>query len=292
MRFAFIHAMVTEKAPFSIAKLCRVHEVTRQGYYQYVASLTSPRIEADAKLLEQVREIHDASWNHSYGSPRITKELHNRGVRVSKRRVERVMRGAGIVGVSKKRHTTTTRANPSHPVEDNVLNRDFTATRPDQRWVTDITYISTDEGWAYLAAILDLYSRRVVGWALSSSLSTDLPLAALQAALVLRKPDSGLLHHSDRGCQYTSAEYRGELARHGIVVSMSRRGNCWDNAVAESFFSTLKSEALRGKRWTSRLELRATLFEYLETFYNRRRLHSALGYRAPAAVEAEYKAAA
>lgn len=292
MRFAFIHAMVTQKAPFSIAKMCRIHAVTRQGYYRYVASLAAPRIASDAELLVRIREIHAASWNGSYGSPRIVQELRRQGVPASKRRVERIMRGAGIVGAKKRLHAVTTRSNPAHPVEDNVLDRDFTATRPDQRWVTDITYITTDEGWAYLASILDLYSRRVVGWALSASLSTDLPIAALQNALEARRPDSELLHHSDRGCQYTSTEYREALANEGILVSMSRRGNCWDNAVAESFFSTLKSEALLGKRWTTRLELRATLFEYLETFYNRRRLHSTLGYRTPAEVEAEYKDAA
>jgi putative transposase len=292
MRFAFIHAMVTKKASFSIARLCRVFAVTRQGYYRYVASLESPRIRSDAELLIQIRQIHDRSWNRSYGSPRIHKQLRRQNVHVSKRRVERIMRGAGIVGAKKRAHPMTTRPNPAHPVEDNVLDRDFTATRPNQRWVTDITYIWTDEGWAYLAAILDLYSRRIVGWALSASLSTELPLAALRNALMLRKPESELLHHSDRGCQYTSAEYRAELAQVGITVSMSRRGNCWDNAVAESFFSTLKSEALLGKRWATRLELRAALFEYLEAFYNRSRLHSAIGYRTPAEAEAEYLAAA
>ena len=292
MRFAFIHAMVMKKASFSIANMCRVFEVTRQGYYRYVASLDSPRVRSDVELLAKIRAIHEDSRDGTYGSPRVHRQLRRQKVRVSKRRVERIMRGAGIVGAKKRLHTTTTRSNPAHPVEDNILNRDFTATRPDQRWVTDITYIWTDEGWAYLAAILDLYSRRVVGWALSASLSTELPLAALRNALMVRKPDSGLLHHSDRGCQYTSAEYRAELARAGIVASMSRRGNCWDNAVAESFFSTLKSEALLGKRWRTRIELRAELFEYLESFYNNRRLHSSLDYRTPAEVEAEYQAAA
>ena len=292
MRFAFIHAMVTKKASFPIAKMCRVFEVTRQGYYRYVASLTSSRIERDAELLEAIRAIHASSHNGSYGSPRVLEALRGKNIHVGKSRVERVMRGAGIVGAKKRLHPTTTRANPAHPVEGNLLNRDFTATRPDQRWVTDITYIWTDEGWAYLAAILDLYSRRVVGWALSASLSTELPLAALRNALMVRKPESELLHHSDRGCQYTSAEYRAELAKAGITVSMSRRGNCWDNAVAESFFSSLKSEALLGKRWATRVELRAELFEYLESFYNRRRLHSSLGYRTPAEVEAAYRAAA
>lgn len=291
MKFAFIHAMTAEKAPFPIARVCRVFGVTRQGYYRYLRSLGSPRIAQDAALRERIAAIHAESGGR-YGSPKIRVELQRRGERVSKRRVERIMRGAGIVGVQRRRHRTTTRANSAHPVEPNVLARDFTASRPDQRWVTDITYIWTDEGWAYLAAILDLYSRAIVGWALSASLSTDLPLAALNMALLRRTPGRELLHHSDRGCQYTSAAYRDELAARGITVSMSRRGNCWDNAVAESFFATLKCELVYTKRWSSRAELRASLFEYLETFYNRRRLHSALGYRAPAEVEAAYKLAA
>jgi len=271
--------------------MCRVFAVSRQGYYRYVRELQGPRVLAEAKLRETVTELHQQSGG-TYGSPRIHQALRRQGERVSKRRVERVMRGAGLVGASRRRHRTTTRSNPAHPVEANILARDFTASAPDQRWVTDITYIWTDEGWCYLAAILDLHSRGVVGWQLSASLSTELVLDALDNAVLRRSPGTGLLHHSDRGCQYTSAQYRDALAQRGIVVSMSRRGNCWDNAVAESFFATLKTELVYRRRWPSRLELRASLFEYIETFYNRRRLHSALGYRTPAEVEAEYAAAA
>jgi transposase InsO family protein len=291
MMFAFVHRMVAEKAPFSIAAQCRLLGVTRQGYYAYVDSLASPRLAQEAALCARITTIH-ADSRQAYGSPRVRRELRNEGVFVSKRRVERIMRGAGIVAVARRRHKSTTVADPTHTVTDNVLARDFTATRPDQRWVTDITYVWTDEGWCYLAAILDLYSRRVVGWALSASLSTELPLAALRVATEQRAPLPGLLHHSDRGCQYTSVDYRHALAERGFRVSMSRRGNCWDNAVAESFFATLKTELIHRQRWTSRLELRAALFDYIETFYNRRRLHSALGYRAPAAVEDEHKRAA
>ncbi len=292
MRFAFIHAMVAEKAPFSIAPMCRVLEVTRQGYYAYVRSLDTPRLADEIALRERIAKIH-ATSRGSYGSPRIVQQLRRDGVRVGKRRVERAMRAAGIVGTRRGRHRTTTRANPAHPVEPNVLDRDFTARRPDERWVTDITYIWTDEGWCYLAAILDLYSRSIVGWQLSSSLSTELPLDALSKALMRRRPGIGrLLHHSDRGCQYTSEEYRLALAEQGITVSMSRRGNCWDNAVAESFFATLKTELVYQRRWNTRLELRNALFDYIETFYNRRRLHSSLDYRTPAEVEQEYRSAA
>ena len=291
MRFATIHAMVVEKASFPVSRMCRIFRVTRQGYYSYVRSLRSPRIAREAELRDRIAKIH-ADSKGRYGSPKVHRELRNLGTRISKRRVERIMRGTGLVGTQRRRHKTTTRSNPAHPVEPNVLDRNFTAARPDQRWVTDITYIWTDEGWAYLAAILDLYSRRVVGWALSASLSTDLPLAALNNALLQRAPRDRLLHHSDRGCQYTSSSYREALARRGITVSMSRRGNCWDNAVAESFFANLKCELVHPRRWSTRTELRASLFEYIEAFYNRRRLHSALDYRTPAAVEAEYEAAA
>jgi putative transposase len=291
MRFAFIHAMVAEKAPFGIAPMCRVLEVTRQGYYAYRRMLDGPRLAEEVALQERVARIH-AESRGIYGSPRIVEQLRREGFPASKRRVERAMRAAGIVGARRARHKTTTRSNPAHPVASNLLDRDFTASRPDERWVTDITYIWTDEGWCYLAAILDLFSRSVVGWQLASSLSTELPLDALSRALLRRRPDAQLLHHSDRGCQYTSADYRRELAANGITVSMSRRGNCWDNAVAESFFATLKTELVYRRRWSTRLELRNALFEYIESFYNRRRLHSALDYRTPAEVESDYRKAA
>ncbi len=183
----------------------------------------------------------------------------------------------------------TTAADPSHVPAKNILDRDFTASKPDERWVTDITYVWTEEGWCYLAAILDLFSRRVVGWALDATLSTSLPLAALDMALQRRGPTAGLLHHSDRGCQYTSSDYRAALASVGAVASMSRKGNCWDNAVAESFFATLKTELVHRKRWATRIELRAAVFEYIESFYNRRRLHSTLGYKTPAQFEMEHR---
>jgi transposase InsO family protein len=169
-----------------------------------------------------------------------------------------------------------------------VLDRNFGASRPNQRWVTDITYVWTAEGWCYLAAILDLFSRSVVGWALDATLSTSLPLEALNRAVRRRRPAAGLMHHSDRGCQYTSAEYRGALAELGITVSMSRKGNCWDNAVAESFFATLKTELVYGRVWQSREELRRAVFEYIEVFYNRQRLHSAIDYRTPAQAESDF----
>lgn len=288
MKFAFIHA---EKACFSVTALCRVLGVSRQGYYAYAKRPPSDREVSDAELQNDVRRLFDESGGR-YGSPRIYRALRNEDVPVSKRRVERAMRSQGLCASRGRRFVATTKPDPAHPVERNVLARDFQATKPNERWVTDITYIWTAEGWCYLAAILDLFSRSVVGWAVSASLSTDLPLAALDMAVKRRRPGPGLLHHSDRGCQYTSSEYRAELARLGITVSMSRKGNCWDNAVAESFFATLKKELVHGRAWPTRLAVREAVFEYIEAFYNRRRLHSALDYRTPAQVEDLYAAQA
>ena len=287
MKFAFIHV---EKAFFSVAALCRMLGVSRQGYYAYASRPPSPRIARDAELQQQVRTAFVQSGNR-YGSPRVLHQLHREGHQASKRGVERAMRAMGLSARKPRRwRVSTTQSDASHPVVANVLNRDFTATRPNERWVTDITYVWTDEGWCYLAAIVDLFSRAVVGWSLSASLATELPMAALRMAVQRRRPEAGLLHHSDRGCQYTSYEYRTALARYGVTVSMSRRGNCWDNAVSESFFATLKNELVHSRCWASRLELRAAVFEYIEVFYNRQRLHSSLAYKTPSEVEDHYAA--
>lgn len=288
MKFAFIDV---EKAYFSVSALCRVLGVSRQGYYAHAKRPPSARLVRDAELQERVRKAFSES-DGRYGSPRILRALRRGGVSASKRRVERAMRGQGLYARRGRRFIATTKPNAAHPVERNVLARDFQAKRPNERWVTDITYIWTHEGWCYLAAIVDLFSRAIVGWSLSTSLSTDLPLAALDMAIKRRRPGAGLLHHSDRGCQYTSAEYRAALAELGITVSMSRKGNCWDNAVAESFFATLKKELVHTRPWPTRLALRTALFEYVEVFYNRRRLHSALDYQTPAEVENLYAAQA
>lgn len=288
MKFSFIHA---QRECFSVSALCRVLEVTRAGYYAYVARLDCERLQCEAALQEHVLRAFDQSGGR-YGSPRILRQLRREGHAVSKRRVERAMRSQGLYARPPRRWRVTTRSNPADAAAPNTLDRDFTASRPNERWVTDITYVWTAEGWCYLAAILDLFSRRVVGWAISPSITTELPLKALQMALLRRRPEAGLLHHSDRGCQYTSYEYRTELARHGIDVSMSRRGNCWDNAVAESFFATLKNELVHRRTWRNRLDLQAAVFEYIETFYNCRRLHSSLGYITPTEAENLYAAQA
>jgi transposase InsO family protein len=287
MRFAFIHA---EKANFPVSALCRNLRVTRQGYYAFANRSPSSREDSDRALLKQVGKVH-AESERRYGSPRILRELRRGGVRVGKRRIERAMRSLGLCARPRRRYRVTTTANPRHAVEPNLLDRKFTAERPNQRWVTDISYVWTDEGWCYLAVVIDLFSRAVVGWSLDATLSTKLPLAALDMALRRRRTTTDLLHHSDRGCQYTSSEYRAQLAKQGLSVSMSRRGNCWDNAVAESFFSTIKAELIHRRHWAGRLELRSAVFEYIEVFYNRRRLHSSMGYRPPAEVENEYTAA-
>ncbi len=287
MKFAFIEA---EKARFPIATLCRVLGVSRQGFYAYRQRPVPLRVKQDEALRARLRQLHQESRG-TYGSPRMLAQLQREGFRVSKRRVERAMRSLGINVRPKRYVRRTTQADPRHTPAPNVLARDFTASRPNERWVTDISYVWTAEGWCYVAVILDLFSRAVVGWSLDANLSTRLALSALHMAIGRRRPADSLLHHSDRGCQYTSAEYRAVLEDMGVSVSMSRKGNCWDNAVAESFFATLKNELVYRRQWSGRNELRSELFEYLEVFYNRKRLHSTLAYRTPAQVDEEYSAA-
>lgn len=287
MRFAFIHA---EKAFFAVSTLCRVLGVTRQGYYAWAKRPESARSQSDRELAEQVRAVHDESRG-TYGSPRVQAALRRQGLRVGKGRIERSMRQLGLHGRRPRRFRTTTVRDGDHPVAPNTLDREFRAARPNAAWVTDITYVRTTQGFSYLAVIIDLFSRAVVGWAVDTDMSTAFVLRALRMALLHRDPPEGLLHHSDRGCQYTSRAYREALAEAGIGASMSRKGNCWDNAVAESFFSTIKAELLDGTPWTSNAQLRAALFDYIEVFYNRQRLHSTLGYISPAEAETRHDAA-
>jgi transposase InsO family protein len=284
MKFAFIHA---EKASFPVAALCRLFGVSRQGYYTYAARPKAEHRAREIALRQELKALHVQSRG-TYGSPRMLAALRAKGLRIGKRRVERTMRSLGLNVHPARRFRRTTWADPAHRVEPNVLDRRFCASRPNERWVTDISYVWTAEGWCYLAAIIDLFSRTVVGWALSTSLATDLPLEALRMAIQRRRPHEQLLHHSDRGCQYTSDDYRVALRDLGIEVSMSRKGNCWDNAVAESFFSTLKKELIYPRHWASRMELRAAVFEYIEVFYNRQRIHSTLDYKTPAQFEIDH----
>jgi len=281
VRFAFI---ATEKAAFPIRLLCRTLHVSRAGFYAWQARPPAGRVQADERLAVEIAAIH-AESRQRYGSPRIHAELRDRGCRTGRKRVARLMRVHGLAGRRRRRFRVTTQSRHPFPVAPNVLARQFARAAPDQAWVTDITYIPTGEGWLYLAVILDLCSRFAVGWALSERITDGLTLDALEMALGRRRPPSGLLHHSDRGSQYASGGYQRVLAQHGIVCSMSRRGNCWDNAVAESFFATLKVELVHDAAWLTRAAARRDLFEYLEPFYNGRRRHSALGYLSPRAFE-------
>ncbi len=270
MKFAFIDA---EKATFPVCRLCRVLGVSRSGYYSWKQKEDSSREREDAVLSVKILSIHRKSRG-TYGSPRVLKELkEDHGAHVGKKRVERLMRESGLQGRLKRAFKRTTDSNHSHAVSPNLLERNFSATGPNQVWVTDVKAIRTQGGWLFLAAILDLFSRRLVGWSTSESNDTDLALAALKIATTGRKVTKGLLHHSDRGSPYASGRYRRELARHGMIQSMSRRGDCWDNAVAESFFSTLEWEHLGRQSLKSADATRQELAEYLE-FYNHQRRHS------------------
>jgi transposase InsO family protein len=267
--------------------LCRTLSVSSAGFYAWCRRGLSLRARHDAALTVAIRASHAASGK-TYGSPRIHSDLQAENHRVSRKRVARLMRAEGIEGQRKRRFRVTTDSRHSHPVAANRLQRDFTASAPDTVWATDITYIWTREGWMYLAVILDLFSRRVVGWAMDSCIDRTLAIDALSMALTTRRPKPGLLHHSDRGVQYASDDYQRQLRNHDIVCSMSRKGDCWDNAVAESFFSTLKAELVYRTDFVTRSQARTSIFEYIEAFYNGRRRHSFLGYVSPV----EYEAAA
>ena len=281
MKFAFIAA---EKATFPVRVLCRTLEVSRAGFYAWQTRAPAPRTQADQRLGVEIQAIH-AESRQRYGSPRVHAELRHRGQRPSRKRVARLMRQHGLCARRRRRFRITTDSQHKHPVAPNVLARRFAVAAPDTAWVTDITYLWTEEGWLYLAVILDLFSRAVVGWALSAQITRHLTLRALTMALGRRRPPQGLLHHSDRGSQYASEHYQRTLTTQGIECSMSRRGDCWDNAVIESFFATLKLELIHRRSFPSRDAARLAIFEYIEVFYNRQRRHSYLGYESPAEFE-------
>lgn len=288
MKFAFIEA---EKAHFPIQVLCTVLGVSRSGLYAWRKRPPSPRLKADEQLLAEVRSAHQRS-RRAYGSPRIHRELRASGWRVGKARIERLMREEGIRGAQKRRFRKTTDSHHDQPVAPNLLARQFTASQPNTHWVTDVTYLWTLEGWLYLAVMLDLFSRRVVSWAVSESNDTELAKAALSKALTQRKPERGLLHHSDRGSPYASAAYREQEAQHGVVVSMSRSGDCWDNAVSESFFATLRAELVDHEVYATHAAAKASVGDYIDNFYNLTRRHSTLGYLSPIEFELKMQTAA
>jgi putative transposase len=287
-RFRFIAA---EKVSYSVVRLCGVLEVSTSGFYAWARRQPSQRSHHDAALTEHIRSVY-AKSHCTYGAPRIHAELRANGTRVSKKRVARLMRIAGLAGRCPKRfrRTTIPAVTPAAQPPD-LVRRDFKPRAPNRLWISDITYVRTWEGWLYLAVILDAFSRRVVGWALADHLRTELATDALQMALTSRRPAPGLIHHSDRGGQYLSAAYIGMLASYGVRSSVGRPGTCWDNAAAESFFATLKTELIHRAIWPTRRHARTAIFNYVEGFYNRLRRHSTLHYRSPADFEADYYSA-
>jgi putative transposase len=280
-----------EVAGHSVKNACRLLEISRAAYYQRRKDVPCARDVSDAELLEKITVIHTES-RRTYGSPRVHQSLRRQGVACGKRRVRRLMRLAGLEGRCLKRWRKTTVADPEAEKALDLIQRAFgPGAEIDRRYVGDITYISTWEGWAYLATVIDLSSRRVVGWALADNMRTELVSDALTMALQHRRPEEGVIFHSDRGCQYTSADY-GELARrNGVVLSIGRKGQCWDNAVAESFFATIKRELISTRSWPTRRGLRRAIFDYVEGWYNVRRLHSSLNYCSPAEWEAIHRKA-
>ena len=281
MRFAFI---ASEKACFPVALMCRILAVSRAGFYAWRRRPVAARTRQDQVLTVAVAAIY--AENHGrYGSPRVQMELRDRGQRTGRKRIARLMRMQGLRARPKRRYRTTTDSRHGLPVSPNLLARRFAVAQPNTAWVTDMTYLWTAQGWLYLAVIIDLFSRRVVGWSMSERIDRKLALDALRMALAQRRPQAGLIHHSDRGSQYASGDYQQLLAKHGLRGSMSRRGDCWDNAVAESFFASLKLELVYQVQWRTRAEVRTAIFEYIELFYNRRRRHSSLAYLSPVEFE-------
>ena len=264
----------------SVEKMARVLEVSRSGYYKWLIRPESSRQQENEELIGRIREIQEDS-RYRYGSPRVTEALHQRGYQVGHNRIARLMRGNGLGRRPQKRFRSTTNSKHEFPVAENLLNREFTVAQANQVWASDITFIATAEGWLYLCVVIDLYSRKVVGWAMSTRMTTNLVLAAFMMAIMRRRPPEGLLFHSDRGSQYCSYAFRARMKRYGMVQSMSRKGDCWDNAPVESFFKTLKSELTGYRAFNDRKQARRAIFEYIEVFYNRQRLHSTLGYLTP-----------
>jgi putative transposase len=278
VKYAWIAA---HRKEFDLTEMCRVLAVSISGYRAWKDGGTPERKRlTDEQMLALIRAIH-AELKGAYGSPRITKELRGRGFPASKERVERLMRENSIRARHKRRYKATTDSKHGLPVAPNLLDRNFTPEAPNKVWTADLTYIWTDEGWLYLAVVLDLFNREVVGWSLKPRMTADIVIDALTMAWFRRKPAPGLLHHSDRGSQYASQAFQERLKEYGMVCSMSRKGNCWDNAPTESFFNSLKNERVHGTRYETRADAIADVFDYIEPFYNRRRRHSTLGYASP-----------
>ena len=279
MKYAWID---TQRKYFPLPMMCTTLAVSISGYRAWKRGGTPERTRlTDAQLLMLLRNVH-AQYKAAYGSPRMVRELRERGYRVSKTRVERLMREHDVRARHKRRFKATTDSKHALPVADNVLARDFAPAAPNRVWTADLTYVWTDEGWLYLAVVLDLFNREIVGWSIKPRMTADIVVDALTMAWFRRKPAPGLIHHSDRGSQYASGVFQDRLAEYGMTCSMSRKGNCWDNAPTESFFNSLKNERVHGVRYATREAAIADLFDYIEVFYNRSRKHSTLGYVSPA----------
>lgn len=282
MSYQFIHDHRTE---FNLDVMLRMLEVSKSGFYDWQGRPQSTRDKADQELVKTIEEIHSSSKGR-YGAPRVHAELRARGMRGSKKRVARLMRTRGLRGKTRRKFKCTTDSKHKFPIAENRLGRDFAASKPDQKWLADITYLPTLEGFMYLAVVLDVFSRKIVGWSIHDSLETKIVLDALEMARAARRPGAGLLHHSDRGSQYASHDFQAALQRLAAVSSMSRKGDCWDNAMCESFFATLKNELDLEGSMRSKVVTRGLVFEYINVFYNRQRRHSSLGYVSPDQFEA------
>jgi putative transposase len=287
MRYQF---MYDHRGIHLVRRMCRVLGVSASGYYAWLNRPESNRARENRRLVVEIKAIHKENRG-VYGSPRIHAELMDRKTHVSENRVARLMRENGIAAKQKKKYKATTDSNHTLPVAPNILERDFEASGPNQKWLADISYIPTREGWLYLAAVLDLYSKLIVGWSMSSRMTKNLVLDALKMAVDRRRPGPGLIHHSDQGRQYASKAYRKKLKSHRMICSMSRKANCWDNAPMESWFHSLKTELVTHKNYLTRMQAKADIFEYIEIFYNRSRKHSALGYMNPEQYEILNRAA-
>jgi len=285
MKYRFIEK---HQNKYSTGRICELLGVSRSGYYAWKKRKPSQRDQINQALIDHIRRIHKMS-RKAYGSPRVYAQLKKQGYTCNQKTVARLMRQEGLKGQRKYRKVITTNSNHNFPIASNVLNREFTADGPNQKWVADITYVPTEEGWLYVAGVLDLFSRKIVGWDMSSQIDATLVERALRMALYQRRPGKGLLHHSDRGVQYASHQIRDILAANQIQVSMSNKGNCYDNAVMESFFGTLKNEWVHHQKYKTRSQARTDIFSYIEAYYNTVRLHSTLGYLSPSEFEAQYQ---
>lgn len=278
MKYAWIDV---QRKAHKLDEMCRVLDVSESGYRAWKRGGKPYRKRlTDTQMLALIQSIH-AEFKGAYGSPRMVRELRARGFPASKARVERLMQENGIKAKHKRRFKVTTDSKHTLPIAPNLLERDFTPTAPNQVWTSDITYLWTDEGWLYLAITMDLFNREVVGWSLKPRMTADIVTDALTMAWFRRKPAAGLLHHSDRGSQYASEAFQARLKKYGMLCSMSRKGNCWDNAPTESWFGSFKNERVYGERFETREAIKAMAFEYIEGFYNRKRRHSTLGYKSP-----------